>query len=137
MKLKNLAYLNVSFNSLIGKIQTGLQMLKLLKYLDLRFNKFSGDISSVLMEMQNVEYVDLSSNKFSGSLDLDLENSSFVSIVQYLNVSHNSLVGELFGHDGMPFFDNLAVFDAIYNQLVGPIPSFTFVVSLRVLMQLL
>ncbi|KAK9154468.1 hypothetical protein Sjap_001948 [Stephania japonica] len=133
MKLKNLAYLNVSFNSLGGKIPAGLQMLKLLKYLDLRFNKFSGDISNVLMEMQNVEYVDLSSNQFSGSLDLDLENSSFVSTVQYLNVSHNSLVGELFEHDGMPFFDSLAVFDASYNQLVGPIPSFSFVVSLRVL----
>jgi Leucine-rich repeat (LRR) protein len=43
------------------------------------------------------------------------------------------LVGELFVHDGMPYLDNLEVFDASNNQLVGHIPSFTFVVSLRIL----
>ncbi|MCH92269.1 putative inactive receptor kinase [Trifolium medium] len=83
--------------------------------------------------MGSVLHVDLSNNRFSGTLDLGLGDVSFLSSIQHLNVSHNSLVGELFAHDGMPYLDNLEVFDASNNQLVGHIPSFTFVVSLRIL----
>ncbi|KAJ8568369.1 hypothetical protein K7X08_027902 [Anisodus acutangulus] len=61
----------------------------------------------LLDSLGDVEYVDLSSNKFVGSLDLQAGNSSFVSSIQYLNISHNDLAGELFPHDGMPYFDSL------------------------------
>nr|DAD29249.1 TPA_asm: hypothetical protein HUJ06_030717 [Nelumbo nucifera] len=133
MNLQNLVLLNLSSNNFSGTIPSGFRKLENLKFLDLHSNGFTGDVSSLLMQLQNVVYVDLSSNMFSGSLDLGPGNSTFVSTVQYLNLSYNSLVGELFAHDGMPYFDNLEVFDASYNQLTGQIPSFSFVVSLQIL----
>ncbi|XP_009628619.1 LRR receptor-like serine/threonine-protein kinase GHR1 [Nicotiana tomentosiformis] len=131
--LKNLVSLNLSLNSLDGMVPSGFASLEKLKYLDLHSNALSSDIMLLLASLGDVEYVDISSNKFIGSLDLQVGNSSFVSSIQYLNISHNNLAGELFPHDGMPYFDSLEVFDASDNQLTGIIPSFNFVVSLRIL----
>lgn len=131
--LKNLVHLNLSSNQFEGNAVSGFGKLEQLKYLDLGANSFSGDIMQILSQIGSVVHVDLSSNGFSGSLDLGLGTSSFVSTIQYLNISHNALVGEPFAHDGMPYFDSLEVFDASHNQLVGSVPSFNFVVSLRVL----
>lgn len=133
VNLKSLVRLNLSSNQFEGIFPTGLGKLERLRYIDARANVFSGDIMNFLPKMGSLVHVDLSSNRFSGSLDLGRDNSSLVSSIQYLNVSHNSLVGELFPHDGMPYFDSLETFDASYNQLVGPIPSFNFVFSLRTL----
>ncbi|XP_031285873.1 probable inactive receptor kinase At5g10020 isoform X3 [Pistacia vera] len=132
-KLKNLVLLNLSSNSFQGTVPSGFNNLEKLKYLDLRGNGFNGDIMHFVSQLASLVHFDLSSNKFSGSLDLGLGNSSFISSIQYLNISYNSLVGELFAHDGMPYFDSLEVFDASNNQLLGNIPSFNFVVSLRIL----
>ncbi|RVW61009.1 putative inactive receptor kinase [Vitis vinifera] len=131
--LENLVLLNLSSNNFEGKGPTGFGDLEKLKYIDFRANGFSGDIMRLLSELGSVVHVDLSSNQFSGSLDLGLGKSSFVSSIQYFNISCNSLVGQLFAHDGMPYFDSLEVFDASNNQLVGAIPSFNFVVSLQIL----
>lgn len=131
--LKNLVVLNLSTNNFEGVVPPGFHNLKKLKYLDLHSNRFYGDIMNVISELDGVIEVDLSFNQFSGHLDIGLGSSSFVSNIKYLNVSHNTLVGELFSHDGMPYFDNLEVFDASNNQLNGTIPAFNFVVSLRVL----
>ncbi|XP_057954667.1 probable inactive receptor kinase At5g10020 [Malania oleifera] len=131
--LKNLVLLNLSSNNFQGTTPAGFGKFEQLKHVDLRSNAFSGDIMHLLSQLGSVVYVDLSNNQFCGSLDLGIGNSSFVSTIQYLNVSHNSIVGELFAHDGMPYFDSLEVFDASNNGLVGAIPSFNFVVSLRIL----
>jgi Leucine-rich repeat (LRR) protein len=133
VELHSLVYLNLSSNELSGTIPNVFHKLDQLKYLDFHGNSFSGDIMNIFYQMGSVLHVDLSKNKFSGTLDLGLGDVSFLSSIQHLNVSHNSLVGELFVHDGMPYLDNLEVFDASNNQLVGHIPSFTFVVSLRIL----
>ncbi|CAJ1971182.1 unnamed protein product [Sphenostylis stenocarpa] len=130
---RKLIYLNLSSNELGGSLPIEFNKLERLKYLDLHMNNFSGDIMHIFYQMSSVLYVDLSSNMFSGALDLGLVDESFLSSIQYLNVSHNSLSGELFAHDGMPYLDSLEVFDASNNQLEGNIPSFTFVVSLRIL----
>ncbi|KAL2535993.1 Leucine-rich repeat protein kinase family protein [Forsythia ovata] len=116
-----------------GEIPSGFTGLELLKYLDLHSNDFSGDVMGLLAQLGGVMYVDLSSNNFSGSLDLGIGTSDFISSIQYLNISHNNLTGELFPHDGMPYFDSLEVFDASNNHFVGNVPSFTFIVSLRVI----
>lgn len=131
--LKKLVLLNLSSNNFEGKLPSGFGNLEELKYIAFRANGFSGEIMGILSELGSVVHVDLSSNQFSGSLDLGLANSSFISSIQYLNLSSNSLVGQPFAHDGMPYFDSLEVFDASNNQLVGDIPSFNFVVSLRIL----
>ncbi|KAF5744963.1 inactive receptor kinase [Tripterygium wilfordii] len=131
--LRSLVLLNLSSNNFEGRVPSGLHNLEELKYLDFRSNGFSGDIMDIFSQLGGVLHVDLSSNQFSGSLDLGLGNTSFISSVQYLNISRNSLVGELFAHDGTPYFDDLEVFDASNNKLKGTIPLFSFVVSLRVL----
>ncbi|PQQ14063.1 putative inactive receptor kinase [Prunus yedoensis var. nudiflora] len=125
VNLKRLVLLNLSSNQFKGIFPTGLGKLEQLRYIDARANGFSGDIMNFLPKMGSLVHVDLSSNRFSGSLDLGLGNSSLVSSIQYLNVSHNSLVGELFRHDGMPYFDSLETFDASYNhnQLSGSLPE--------------
>ncbi|XP_068487589.1 probable inactive receptor kinase At5g10020 isoform X2 [Phaseolus vulgaris] len=133
VQLRKLVYLNLSSNELGGTLTIEFHKLEQLKYLDMHMNNFSGDIMHIFYQMSSVLYVDLSSNSFSGALDLGLVDESFLSSIQYLNVSHNSLKGELFAHDGMPYLDSLEVFDASNNQLEGNIPSFTFVVSLRIL----
>ncbi|XP_030454079.1 probable inactive receptor kinase At5g10020 [Syzygium oleosum] len=128
--LQNLSVSNNQLTGIVSEVSSGLDQLK---YLDLHGNGFSGDVTKLLSVLGGIEYVDLSHNQLSGSLDLVRGNSSFVSSIRYLNVSSNALVGELFSHDGMPYFDSLEVFDASNNRLVGKIPSFNFVVSLRIL----
>lgn len=131
--LSNLAFLDLSSNQFDGAFPSGFSKLEKLEYVDLRGNGFSGDITRLLSQMGSVVHVDLSSNQFTGSMDAGVGNPSFISSVQYLNISYNLLTGVLFPHDGMPYFDSLEVFDASNNQFVGTIPSFNFVVSLRIL----
>ncbi|XP_010689394.2 probable inactive receptor kinase At5g10020 [Beta vulgaris subsp. vulgaris] len=132
-KLKNLVYANLSTNNFEGLVPSVFLNLKELKYLDLHSNRFSGDAMKLVSELGGLSVLDLSCNQFSGQLDIGLGRPSFVSNIQVFNVSQNALAGELFSHDGVPYFDNLEVFDASYNQLNGTIPAFNFVVSLRVL----
>ncbi|CAM8910221.1 unnamed protein product [Rhodiola kirilowii] len=130
--LRNLRVINLSWNRFEGEIPL-LDLMESLEHLDLMGNQFTSDIMRVLAQLGSVKYVDLSSNFFTGSVDLALGNSTFVSTITYLNISSNQLTGELFAHDGMPYFDSLEVFDASNNQLTGTVPSFNFVVSLKVL----
>ncbi|KAL4578590.1 hypothetical protein LXL04_014715 [Taraxacum kok-saghyz] len=130
---RRLVHLNLSLNNLEGTVPSGFEYLKQLQYLDLHSNTFSGKVMDLLSQLGSIIYLDLSSNGFIGTLDLGLGSEKFVSAIKYLNVSHNNLDGVLFSHDGMPYFDNLEVFDASNNQFVGTIPSFNFMISLRIL----
>lgn len=132
--LRNLAVVNVSLNKMEGEIPSGFANLQLLKYLDFRSNGFVGDVMGILGQLGGVVYVDLSCNGFSGSLDLGIGDPDFMSSVGYLNVSYNNLTGKLFfPHDGIPYLDSLEVFDASDNHIIGNVPSFSLVVSLRVM----
>ncbi|XP_074276242.1 putative inactive receptor kinase At5g10020 [Silene latifolia] len=131
--LINLVSVNLSTNNFDGHLPSGFRNLKNLNYLDLHSNRFTGNLMNLVTELGGVILLDLSCNQFVGHLDIGLGRASFVSNIQYLNVSNNALVGELFARDGMPFFDSLQVLDATNNHLNGTIPSFNFVVSLRVL----
>lgn len=128
--LQNLSLPN---NQLTGNVSEAARGFRQLEYLDLHNNGFVGDAMGLISQLGSIEYVDLSSNEFSGSIDIDVGNSSFVTSIRYLNLSNNLLAGELFAHDGMPYFDSLEVFDASNNELVGKLPSFEFVVSLKIL----
>ncbi|ESQ50120.1 hypothetical protein EUTSA_v10001893mg [Eutrema salsugineum] len=132
--LRSLEFVNLSGNKdLGGVIPSGLGSLEELKYVDLQGNSFSGEVMSLFSQLNSVDFVDISRNNFSGWLDLGLAKSTFVSSIRHLNVSGNALVGQLFAHDGIPFFDSLEVFDASSNHLSGSVPVFTFVVSLKIL----
>ncbi|KAL1555121.1 putative inactive receptor kinase isoform X2 [Salvia divinorum] len=133
--LTNLALVNISLNKMGGEIPSGFANLKRLKYLDFHSNAFVGDVMGLLGQLGgSVVYVDLSCNSFSGPLDLGTADPDFISSVSHLNVSCNNLTGELFfPHDGIPYLDSLEVLDASDNLIAGKIPSFSLVVSLRVL----
>lgn len=133
-KMLNLVYLNLSLNNFGGMVPSGLGNLRQLKYLDLRGNSFSGGIDGILGQLQGMVHVDLSQNQFTGSVKSMTDGSSrIISSLQYLNISHNRLSGELFAKDPMPLFESLEVFDASFNQLSGHVPSFNFIVSLKIL----
>lgn len=132
--LKSLVLVNISLNKMGGEIPSGFADMKLLKSMDFHSNGFLGDVMSLLGQLGGVAYVDLSCNRFSGALDLGISNPDFMSSVSYLNVSCNDLNGELFfPHDGIPYLDSLEVFDASDNRITGNVPSFSLVVSLRVM----
>ncbi|GJN08023.1 hypothetical protein PR202_ga25908 [Eleusine coracana subsp. coracana] len=132
-KFAGLGYLNLSSNGFGGALPVGFRNLRKLKYLDLRGNGFTGKVGDIIAQLQSPVHVDLSCNQFSGSLASVSDNSSAVSTLQYLNVSHNMLAGTLFDSDPMPLFDSLEVFDASFNALSGNIPPFNFLISLKVL----
>jgi Leucine-rich repeat (LRR) protein len=132
-KLAGLGYLNLSSNGFRGALPLGFRNLRKLKYLDLHGNGFTSKLDDVFAQLQSPIHVDLSCNQFSGSLASISDNSSVVSTLQYLNVSHNVLSGTLFDSAPMPLFDSLEVFDASFNMLSGSIPQFSFVISLKVL----
>ncbi|AQL07019.1 Putative leucine-rich repeat protein kinase family protein [Zea mays] len=132
-KLAGLGYLNLSSNGFRGALPLGFRNLRKLKYLDLHDNGFTGKLDDVFAQLQSPVHVDLSCNQFSGSLASISDNSSVVSTLQYLNVSHNVLSGTLFDSVPMPLFDSLEIFDASFNMLSGNIPQFNFVISLKVL----
>ncbi|OAY73047.1 putative inactive receptor kinase [Ananas comosus] len=132
-KLVNLVYLNLSSNSFSGVLPPGFQNFRKLKYLDLQGNNFSGKVDEVFAELQGLVDIDFSRNQFSGSLKSISDDSAITSSLRYLNVSHNGLSGELFLKGSVPLFDSLEVFDVSFNQLSGNVPSFNFIVSLRIL----
>ncbi|PKA48137.1 putative inactive receptor kinase [Apostasia shenzhenica] len=133
MDIRSLVFLNLSCNGFGSLMPSGFRKLQKLQYLDLRGNRFSGDVGSILDQLQVAVYVDLSDNRFTGSLSSIADNSSVIGSLQYLNISHNGLSGQLFGSELVPLFDSLEVFDASFNQLTGQVPSFNFIVSLKIL----
>ncbi|XP_047321277.1 LRR receptor-like serine/threonine-protein kinase GHR1 [Impatiens glandulifera] len=132
--LKNLMLLNLSLNNFQDPIPSDLGKLANLKYLDLKSNGFSSNVMSLLSQLGGLVYVDLSYNRFNGFLDLGLGNSTFISTIQYLNVSHNNLDGQLFSHNEVPYLDSLQVFDGSNNGFFGKVPPFNLVVSLQILL---
>ncbi|KAI0527614.1 hypothetical protein KFK09_003219 [Dendrobium nobile] len=133
MDLSNLIHLNLSWNSFEVVLPSGFNKLQKLKYLDLQANGLFGDAGSVIGQLQSAVYVDLSQNKFTGALTSMADNSNITGSLQYLNISHNVLSGELFGKDLVPLFDSLEVFDSSFNKLSGQVPSFNFIASLKTL----
>ncbi|CAM0872956.1 unnamed protein product [Alopecurus aequalis] len=132
-RLGNLGHLNLSSNGFAGGLPLGFRNLRKLKYLDLHGNGFVGKLDDIFAQLQSPVHVDFSCNQFSGSLASISDNSSVASTLQYLNVSHNMLSGAVFESDPTPLFDVLEVFDASYNALSGNVPSFNFMISLKVL----
>jgi Leucine-rich repeat (LRR) protein len=131
--MTSLQHLDLSNNSFGGALPSGFRNLRKLKYLDLRGNGFVGKLDDIFAQLQSPVHVDFSCNQFSGSLASISDNSSVASTLQYLNVSHNLLSGAVFASDPTPLFDSLEVFDASYNALTGNVPSFNFMISLKVL----
>ncbi|KAL3750340.1 hypothetical protein ACJRO7_011352 [Eucalyptus globulus] len=113
---------------LIGKFSfVAVSGLIMFQNLSVSKSQSTGIVSEVSSGLDQLKYLDLHGNGFSGDVTKLL--SVFVSLMYYQNVSSNSLVGELFLHDGTTHIKSLEVFDASNNRLVDEVPSFNFVVS--------
>ena len=147
--MKQLQYLDLSSNSLIGMIPQSLGKCVNLQHLDLSFNTLNGSIPSyVFVGMTKLLHLDLSSNYFfDGTILQSLEKC--VNL-QYLDFSFNSLNGSipmnLFGGltqlrhldlrnssyltgtlpQSIKNWVNLQYLDLSTNMLAGSIPSNLF-----------
>ncbi|GKU86067.1 hypothetical protein SLEP1_g643 [Rubroshorea leprosula] len=112
----NLRYLNLSFNSISGKVPN----------LPLKFNSFPGiDLSSNLFYgslppfLSNTTVLNLSKNKFQGSPSFLCTVND--SVLSYLDLSNNLLSGRL--PDCWMNLRNLIVLNLEDNDFSGTIPS--------------
>ncbi|KAL5762661.1 hypothetical protein ACOSP7_018925 [Xanthoceras sorbifolium] len=69
-----------------GEIRHSLKELKSLRFLDLSYNTFIGKIPPVLGSLENLQFLNLSNAEFSGKIPHNLGN---LSALQYLDVSIN------------------------------------------------
>ncbi|KAK9678506.1 hypothetical protein RND81_11G216100 [Saponaria officinalis] len=114
-RLKNLSVLNVSDNALGGKIPQNLGNLPNLTVISLRNNFFTGRLPS---GFGRVRVMDMSSNLLNGSLPVRFGGVD----IQLLNVSYNSLTGDIPKNFGLIFPENMTI-DLSYNNFTGEIPN--------------
>ncbi|XP_057841832.2 receptor like protein 27 [Cryptomeria japonica] len=119
--LGNLPYidsLNLSFNSLSGKIPSFVCLLTSLTHLDLSFNKFNGSIPFCLENLSSLTWLSLSNNQLSGSIPASLAN---ISSLKWLELDHNLLSGSIPASLGsLSLLWDLSLGN---NQLSGNIPD--------------
>ncbi|PTQ26443.1 hypothetical protein MARPO_1649s0001 [Marchantia polymorpha] len=133
--------LDLSYNSLIGKLPRALGNLTQLYYLVLAGNKFHGGIPEEfgdlqklillylndneltekiparLANLQDVTYFDLGNNNLTGSIPQQLGNLTHISI---LSLHTNNLIGEIPSEFGK--FQTLSKLYLFNNNLTGSIP---------------
>lgn len=136
---------SVAIAPLVGKISPALQELKQLKYLDLSYNQISGGIPDFISSLSKLEYLNLSCvgddfttvspnlGKLSSLDTLDLSYNYFLSVnnlewisrllqlrylaIGYVNNLNNSVYTWLFN------LSNLTHLDLSGNALYGPVPD--------------
>lgn len=115
-RFRQLEILNLSLNSISSKIPSTITRMDYLRVLDLHSNRLSGP----LIWSGSLAYIDLSDNKFSGGLE-QIDRSGEQGIIEYLNISRNSLKGEI------PFsigkLQKMETLDVSYNQLSSTLPA--------------
>ncbi|KAB8086551.1 hypothetical protein EE612_009899, partial [Oryza sativa] len=119
--LKNLKYLDLSYNNLTGDFPTVLYNCSALQFLDLSYNELTGNlpdnIDKLPLEMQ---HLNLSSNSFMGHVPLAIGRfSKLKSLVLDTNRFDGSYPGAAIG--GLVELQTLTL---AYNPLMpGPIPN--------------
>ncbi|PRQ56740.1 putative leucine-rich repeat-containing, plant-type, leucine-rich repeat domain, L [Rosa chinensis] len=89
--LRDLIYLDLSYNKFNGQVPLSLGNLRDLIYLDLSFNKFNGQIpTATLVNLTQLTYLSLSNNYFHGSVPQSLFN---LMNLQNLYLGYNNLSG--------------------------------------------
>jgi hypothetical protein len=84
--------IDLSCNSLIGKIPEEIVLLDGLVSLNLSWNHLSGVVPNKIGEMQSLESLDLSRNMLSGEIPATLSNLTFLGD---LDLSYNNLTGRI------------------------------------------
>ncbi|KAL8141946.1 hypothetical protein V2J09_014978 [Rumex salicifolius] len=120
----SMALFNAGDNHLQGKIPEGIFELHNLEVLLLHENNLTGTIPlSRIHKLQRIKWLSLSDNSLSIIDDMDATDSkpswpSLQSALQYLNLSHNSLVG---GLEHLPW-QRMEEIDIQYNLFHGAVP---------------
>ncbi|XP_050268466.1 receptor kinase-like protein Xa21 [Quercus robur] len=112
--LKNLNFLDLSYNNLSGNIPSTLGELEGLQRLHLRYNNIGGNIPQELCQLRKLGDLLLSNNKISGSVPDCIGN---LSVLQKLNLSHNRLTSSI--PLNVWSLENLLFLDLSSNSLAG------------------
>ncbi|KAK2406995.1 receptor protein EIX2 [Trifolium repens] len=83
---------DLSVNSLSGKVPLELFRLVQVQTLNLSHNNFIGAIPKMIGDMKNMESLDLSCNKFCGEIP---QSMSLISFLGFLNLSYNNFNGKI------------------------------------------
>lgn len=112
--------LDLSRNSLQGRIPLHFSQLEELEYLLLAGNNLTGEIPVGMGQMHSLKVLDLSSNALSGEIPDDLVSLRNLSV---LLLNNNKLSGKL--PSGVVNVSSLSIFNVSFNNLSGPIPPNT------------
>ncbi|XP_050237446.1 probably inactive leucine-rich repeat receptor-like protein kinase At3g28040 [Mercurialis annua] len=141
-KVSNLEYLDFSSNVLTGSLPLSISNLKSVSFINLCNNKLTGEIPATVVECSELSVIRLKGNNFNGSIpeglfDLGLEevdfsdnnlfgsippgSSQFYSSIQTLDLSRNSLTGNITAEMGLS--SNLRYLNLSWNNLQSRIPQ--------------
>ncbi|KAM2831944.1 hypothetical protein COP1_031938 [Malus domestica] len=118
-QLRKLQYLDLSYNSLDSYIPSELGLCANLTHLSLAFNKLNGDLPLFLSNLNNLVKLSLANNRFSGTIP---DNIGQLRELQYLNLSYNSLNSSIPSELGL--CTNLTRLSLSSNKLNGELPLF-------------
>uniref|UniRef100_A0A0D9VDX1 non-specific serine/threonine protein kinase n=1 Tax=Leersia perrieri TaxID=77586 RepID=A0A0D9VDX1_9ORYZ len=94
-------------------------LLKNLTYLDLSYNNISSPFPTMLYNCSNLKYLDLSNNSFAGQLPNDINSLS--ALLEHLNLSANHFIGRIPPSIGL--FPKLKSLLLDNNQIDGTYPA--------------
>uniref|UniRef100_A0A0E0JXH2 non-specific serine/threonine protein kinase n=1 Tax=Oryza punctata TaxID=4537 RepID=A0A0E0JXH2_ORYPU len=103
----------------IKPIPPSICLLKNLTYLDVSYNNISSPFPTVLYNCSNVKYLDLSNNAFAGKLPNDINSLS--ALLEHLNLSSNHFTGRIPPSIGL--FPRLKSLLLDTNQFDGRYPA--------------
>ncbi|CAL4889920.1 unnamed protein product [Urochloa decumbens] len=115
INLRNISYLDLGDNLLIGKIPDSIGQLKRPKELRLYRNHMSGELPSALSNCTNLETIDLKYNKLSG--ELTKFNFSNMINLRKLDLLRNSFTGTI--PESIYSCRNLTALRLSWNNLHG------------------
>ncbi|KAD5508871.1 hypothetical protein E3N88_16574 [Mikania micrantha] len=116
---KELQILNLGYNKLFGKIPTSVQLLKNLQELYLNNNNFSGQLPLSLSSCTKLILIDLGANGFSGSVPFWIGEK--LSLLYAFSLTSNNFSGTIPSQIcQLPY---LRLLDLSKNKLYGTIPA--------------
>ncbi|WOG91004.1 hypothetical protein DCAR_0310252 [Daucus carota subsp. sativus] len=117
-ELKDLKWLDLSYNNFHGLVPLKIGFLSELEFLDLSFNKFESSVPKELGRLRNLKSLNLSNNLLTGDIPDELEG---LEQLHDLQLFINKFTGSI--PDWVGNLTNLRVFTAYENQFVGQIPE--------------